>query len=132
VFEKHREVKRVNGVTKEEDTISQKHANITALGHFDPYQTHTLRPAQHLDSKKGLALYLEASQSWENDKPGSMIPFDGAVLERTPSSVGRNPYLIIRVDKALIRDHTRIDDPRVTSFIRQLILIASQKQTDKP
>jgi hypothetical protein len=128
LFEKHREVQRQNGATKKDETIGQKRANITALGHFEPYKTHTLRQAQHPDSKTALELYVEASQSWENDQPGSVIRFDGSVLERTPNSVGRNPFLIIRVDKALIRDHNHIDDPKVTSFIRQLILIASQSR----
>jgi hypothetical protein len=87
-----------------------------------------LRQAQHPDSKTALELYVEASQSWENDQPGSVMQFDGSVLERTPNSVGRNPFLIIQVDKALIRDHNHIDDPKVTSFIRHLILIASQSR----
>jgi len=72
--------------------------------------------------------FVEASKGWEMDKRGSRIPFEGAVLERTESSAGRNPYLNVRVDGELIRDHNDIYDPRVASFIRQLILISSQRQ----
>jgi hypothetical protein len=57
-----------------------------------------------------------------------VIEFEGSVLERTPNSAGRNPYLVIRVDKQLIPDHNDIDDWRIASFVRQLILIAGQSQ----
>lgn len=126
LFEKHREAGRTNGVTGTEEMVDQRKANVTAVGHFEPYKTHVLRPAEVSAKKAGLELFRVVSQNWENDVPGSVIEFEGSVLERTAMSVGRNPYLVIRVDKELIRDHNHIDDPRMTSFIRQLILVASQ------
>ena len=139
LFENHRAVSRKNGATGEDETIGQKKANITAVGHFDPYKTHYLRTTEtsQLEATRALTveqsvrLFFDASQQWEDDKPGSVIEFNGSTLERTKTSVGRNPYLVIRVDKALINDHNHIDDPRMTSFIRQLILMASQSADPK-
>ncbi|GAB4265821.1 MAG: hypothetical protein Kow0092_18400 [Deferrisomatales bacterium] len=131
LFEKERVAERPNGVTGEMERINQKAANVTAVGHFEPYRTHYLRAAgeaavEAAPAASAVELFLRASDSWENDAPGSEIPFEGSVLTRTETSAGRNPYLVVRVDKELIRDHNHIDDPRVASFLRQLILMASQ------
>jgi pimeloyl-ACP methyl ester carboxylesterase len=136
LFETEREAQRFNPVLGENETIDQGSANMTALGHFDPYLTHYLRARDTLADREHDAVdlsaevqtFVEASKGWEADKSGSRIPFEGAVLERTESSAGRNPYLNIRVDGELIRDHNDIYDPRIASFIRQLILISSQSQ----
>ena len=130
---------RLNPVAGENEVIDQGSANVTALGHFDPYLTHYLRAEETLaDDEQGgfsastaVQTFVAASKGWEADKPGSRIPFEGAVLERTDSSAGRNPYLNIRVDGELIRDHNDIYDPRIASFIRQLILISSQSQDEE-
>lgn len=135
-FEKHRLQIRKNGVTGEDEEIDQQEANITAVGHFEPYRTHWLRTAAGADAadaerasvKASLDRFAEVSDRWENDAPGSVIEFEGSILERTKTSVSRNPYLVIRVDRQLINNHNHINDARITSFIRQLILIAGQSE----
>ncbi|WP_404365550.1 hypothetical protein [Marinobacter sp.] len=134
LFETERDAQRFNPVLGENETIDQGSANMTALGHFGPYLTHYLRATDTFadreqatfDPSAEVQTFVEASRGWEKDDRGSRIPFEGAVLERTESSAGRNPYLNIRVDGELIRDHNDIYDPRIASFIRQLILISSQ------
>ena len=108
-FETERDAQRLNPVTGESEVIEQ--------GGFS--------------ASTAVQTFVAASKGWEADKPGSRIPFEGAVLERTDSSAGRNPYLNIRVDGELIRDHNDIYDPRIASFIRQLILISSQSQDEE-
>lgn len=63
--------------------------------------------------------------------PRSKIDIAGLTLERTDRSAGRNPYLVVRVDKQLIKDHNDIDDPRIIEFIKQLILISAQSPERK-
>ena len=109
LFETERDAQRLNPVTGESEVIEQ--------GGFS--------------ASTAVQTFVAASKGWEADKPGSRIPFEGAVLERTDSSAGRNPYLNIRVDGELIRDHNDIYDPRIASFIRQLILISSQSQDEE-
>jgi hypothetical protein len=135
-FEKSRDMTRKNAVSGEHEVIEQKQANITTVGHFDPYETHTLRAKQAGQAESlpdvpvdaAVRVFLDVAESWEHDQPGSVIDFRDSVLERTETSGGRNPYLVIRVDGELIEDHNDIDDPRIASFIRQLILIASQSK----
>lgn len=137
-FEKERYTSRWNPMTGREEIIDEEKANITALGHFEPYWTHFLRASKrHEDTvaKQGAAesvrQFFQAGEAWREDKPGSKIPFNGSTLERTRSSAGRNPYLVVSVDDELITGHNDISDPRMIEFIKQLILISSQtpKQT---
>lgn len=134
MFEIENTITRKNGTTQQIETIEERSANITAVGHFEPYRTHYLRASETRDSKPAqlsiqdsMRLFLKASQSWETDTPGSKIQFDGSLLERTQTSAGRNPYLVVRVDKALIPNHNDIADPRIIEFVKQLILISTQQ-----
>ena len=132
LFEKERLSTRHNGASGETEQIDQSRANRTVVGHFEPYRTHTLRATDEESAELSLTRAMETfaavSQSWETDTPGSRIPFEGSVLERNLTSAGKNPYLIIQADGELIPDHNAIYDPRVESFIRQLILVSSQSE----
>lgn len=134
LFEKTRDVERPNAVTQETEIINQRKANVSAVGHFEPYRTHYLDAAPQSSRDKTLTLeadiqqYYRTSASWENDQPGGRIEFEGSVLERTENSIGRNPYMVIRVNRELIRNHNDLDDPRIANFVRQLILISGQSR----
>ena len=137
-FEKERDIKRYNAITKKDETVDEEDANRKAVGHFEPYRTHLLYPTgeatreqvvqlEAADSFEGLQQF---SQSWVTDKPGSKIQFESVMLEHTATSAGRNPYLVTYVDKELIRDHNDIADWRVINFLKQLILLSSQRPED--
>ena len=134
LFENTRDRQRYNAVTRQQETISESDANITAVGHFKPYRTHRLYPTadreraqvKGLSSADSVRLFIQSSADWAHDQPGSKIPFGDVMLERTPTSAGRNPYLLTYVDKQLITDHNDIDDPRIIEFVKQLILISTQ------
>ncbi|HHM05024.1 MAG TPA: esterase [Gammaproteobacteria bacterium] len=133
LFEKEHEASRKNGLTGKRETIDQGRANVTAVGHFAPYQTHRLSATATVGREalapvamaEDLKLLFNTVEEWRNDAPGNVIQFHGARLTRSQTSAGRNPYLVVKVDKALIRDHNDMDDPRIIGFIRQLVLLAS-------
>jgi pimeloyl-ACP methyl ester carboxylesterase len=138
-FEKQRVVKRTNPATGQEEAISQKSADIRTVGHFAPYETHTLRgttaaasPGTAQDAARiahhNAQLLGQAAADWEQDAPGKAITFPGSVLTRTNNSVGRNPYLVVNVDKNLIRNHNDIWGDGIRQFITNLILISSQSE----
>ena len=134
-WEKTRDVERYNPVSKEDETIEQKQANRQAVGHFEPYRTHDLKPVAIPETRPAgvqeLLQYGVSSRQWEDDQPGSVIGFVGSQLTRTTDSAGRNPYLFIRVDQEIMRDHNDIDDPRLIAFVRQLIQLTSQDPDPK-
>ncbi|MCU7797375.1 MAG: esterase [Candidatus Thiodiazotropha sp. (ex Myrtea spinifera)] len=132
LFETYRATDRANPVNDAQVKIDQREANIQAVGHYRPYRTHTLKAEGPTSPalptiEDTLSQFRTVSQGWEDDAPGSRINFDGSVLERSLDSVGKNPYLVIQVDEALIGGHNEIDDPRIASFVRQLILLSSQQ-----
>ncbi len=134
-LERERTITRFNAVTRTDETIDEEDANRKAVGHFEPYRTHLLYPtgeatreqAPRLAAADSFARLQQFGESWVTDKPGSKIPFQNFMLERTIDSAGRNPYLVIYVDKQLIRDHNDIADWRVINFLKQLILLSSQR-----
>jgi hypothetical protein len=133
VFEKEGNTRRWNATTKQEEIIDEEDANTTAVGHFEPYKTHFLHAtdapeaALAKQNRSGsVQRFFEAGAGWRQDRPGSRIRLNGSVLERTDRSAGRNPYLIVRVDREIIADHNDISNPRMVEFIKQLILISSQ------
>ena len=135
MFEKERTVTRRNGTTGEQEAIDQGRANTRAVGHFEPYRTHYLRALktatnddpESLSARQTVRLFLETREEWRNDRPGSEITFGPTRLQRTMDSAGRNPYLVVRVSEDLIEDHNDISDPRMIEFVKQLILISSQR-----
>lgn len=134
LFEKSHVMERRNPVTSSDERIDGQAANVTAVGHFAPYRTHTLRAnderksAEVAPSDPGeIALRSkESGTRWADDKPGSAISFGDVTLRRSDTSAGRNPYIVAYVDRKLIKDHNHIDDPRILDFISQLILISTQ------
>ena len=137
-FEKQRTVQRRNPVSDSLEQIDQHRADVDAVGHFDPYETHTLkavpRPAAPAttDVARAAAQNVDAlattTRGWQEDAPGGRIEFPGSLLQRTPNSASRNPYLVIRVDRQLIKDHNDIWRPDIRDFITSLILISSQSK----
>jgi hypothetical protein len=139
LFESERDVERKNGFTQKTETIDQGSANVTAVGHFKPYRTHTLKRKGEVERgaiavpsvEEDIQDMFRIAKEWENDEPGKAIEFFGSVLKRGKNSASRNPFLVVQVDKYLIRDHNDIADPRIIAFIRQVILLASQSETIK-
>jgi len=133
-FEKERTQLRRNPISQQIERIRERDTNITAVGHFAPYRTHMLQATTASDPEAVRARpageraqsVLRVAENWESDEPGSQISFPGSLLTRSRDSAGRNPYLVVGVDRALIPDHDRIWDPRIESFVSHLILVSSQ------
>ena len=111
---------RLNAQTEKWEEIDQNQANVTAVGHFEPYWTHCLRKAPAVERTA-----LQAGADWIQDRAGNSIAFDGSVLTRTPDSAGQNPYLVVNVEEKLIPNHNDISSPEIIEFIKQMIVISS-------
>jgi len=129
---------RFNAASGKQETIDEHKANITTVGHFQPYRTHRLYPknvqkredVKAASTKESVRLFFQSSDDWKNDTKGSRLDFGEVVLERTDNSAARNPYLVAYVDKNLIADHNDIDDERIIEFVKQLILMSSYTDTE--
>jgi hypothetical protein len=74
-------LKRKNAQTDREETIDEATANVTAVGHFEPYRTHELYPSGESSREVAVQSSAESVRSaesahlaWKADKPGSKIP----------------------------------------------------------
>ena len=140
LFENEHDRQRLNAVTGQMETISEHDTNIIAVGHFEPYRTHRLYPKPQSEQKRAelrtasaansVRMFMRSSSGWRDDAPGSVIPIGDVLMERTKTSAGHNPYLVISVDKDLINSHNDIDDARVIEFIKQLIWLSSYKPNE--
>ena len=52
-------------------------------------------------------------------------------MERAARSARRTPYLVVRIDKQLIKDRNDIDDALTIAFVKQLIVISAQSPEQK-
>ena len=129
-FEKERVIYRKDGTTKKRQKIDQREANLTSVGHFKSYHTHRLEPVENVDKtitfnvEETIKIAQEALRGWKKDKPGGTIYFGISKLTRSKTSAAKNPYLVIDVDKELIKGHGDINNPYIEHFIRQLIITA--------
>ncbi len=128
LFENHKDMTRRNPVGQGTEIISEGSADITAVGHFEPYWTHRLEYRDQMTGSEdaGTQVLTQVKRGWCEDKPGKEIEFPGSALIRTPNSVARNPYLVINVDKRIIPDHNDIYADRVAEFLRYIILLSTQ------
>jgi hypothetical protein len=138
-FEKQRMMERDNPVTGSQEHIDEHQADVDAVGHFEPYRTHTLSAVPRTSTvatagntpqaaSQKVRTVAAAAGSWEDDRSGGTIDFPGSLLQRTANSAPRNPYLVVKVDKRLIADHNDIWGSDIREFITHLILISSQSQ----
>ncbi|CAK0778863.1 Esterase [Gammaproteobacteria bacterium] len=129
LFETERETHRWNATTKKNEPIDERDMDVTALGHYLPYRTHYLHATEEFPSSHRPELierFHRTYSSWVLDYPGSQIEFDGSVLERTNHSAGRNPYLVVQVNRDLIKNHGDISDKRIQEFVKELVMVSCQ------
>lgn len=126
LFQNDRDVTRINQASREQQEIDQSTATRTAIGHYAPIQTHYLQFADTKPQSNALKSYKTVQEGWDSDEPGGEIRFPGSVLKHLDHSVARNPYLLIKVDKHIIPNHSDIFDERVSAFLKHLILISTQ------
>lgn len=129
LFDTEREITRWNATTRKNDVIDESALNVTALGHFMPYKTHYLHTSEEPPLTKGYEIinnFYKIYNSWVLDYPGSQIEFNGSILERTADSAGRNPYLVVQVNRDMIKNHDDIYNERLMEFVKELMMISNQ------
>jgi hypothetical protein len=106
--------------------IKEGEADRSAVGHFQPYATHKLRPiAGQPAMLTAMADFERLREQWMRQTPGAKLEFDGLQLAHLDKTRPLNPYLNIRVDPALIPNHNDIWGDGVLNFLRDLIAIST-------
>jgi alpha/beta hydrolase family protein DUF900 len=126
----------------------QRSANREAVGHFQPFITHDLiydskaksvatdhstlntqsqtnelhDQQQMLDSMANIKLLR--NQWLTNAVTPVTFSFDDCELQPRDNYRPGDPFLVVSVDKKIIRDHNDIDNPVIINFLREFILFA--------
>jgi hypothetical protein len=123
----------------------QRSANLNAVGWFEPFITHHLcydpkasfpisepsspaptTQAQELSESAELVQSVRIVETQRGKwRPGRHPPvtynFDKTVLEPVDSFTPGDPFLVVSVDKQIMKDHTDIANPTLIKFIREYI-----------
>jgi hypothetical protein len=105
-------------------TISEGEADRAAIGHFKPYQTHTLTPLQDKNMRKSDFNFRSLKTAWLDQSYGSQLDFEGVSLTHLGRTHPLNPYLNIYVDGSLIKNHNDIWGKEVMGFLHDLVMLA--------
>ena len=125
IFESHKDIDR-HICTKDGEvkiTINEFEADRTAIGHFEPYQTHKLTPLREENVRKSDFNYRSLRDVWANQIFGKQIDFEGVKLTHLGRTHPLNPILNIYVDGSLIKDHNDIWRKEIMGFLRDMITI---------
>jgi hypothetical protein len=134
----------------------QRSANYETVGWFKRFVTHELiyKPdalppstqASGADTAAGQQALPDAStmaksyhniqtqrKYWESSAPppAGYYTFDQSILEPVDGFHPRNPFLVVSVDKQIMKDHTDIADPVLVNFIREYIQFCQAKPEDR-
>jgi len=126
IFETHSDIKRFEcGLPI---SFGEGSADRNTVGHFDPLITHELRAvnAKNLELKRP-AVQGAMRDIWRKSEPGDNLQIGPTILTHLEKTHPRNPYLNIKVDKALIEDHNDVFGKEVQEFLRNLILLTTSE-----
>ena len=126
LFESHKDLNRqiCTKDGKAKLTISESEADRTTIGHFKPYQTHTLTPLQDKKIRKSDFNFRSLKTAWLDQGFGSQLDFEGVSLTHLGRTHPLNPFLNIYVDGSLIKNHGDIWGEEVIGFLHDLIIMS--------
>ena len=105
--------------------VDEGRADRATVGHFAPYLTHRLDPAENSVQRSDDYQINQIQTDWAEHKNEDVVDFDGSQLTSLGRTTPLNPYLNIQVDKVLIKNHNDIWGARIVAFIRDLIAIST-------
>lgn len=115
----------------EHSTPEQKRQNVQAIGHYAPYQTHTLMQL----ATPSTVEFRDFACAWKAYSNGTTDRWNvGAVaLARTPAksessrfnleSARFNPYMVVQVEKGIISGHNEIWGDEFSDFLYRFVAV---------
>ena len=128
LFEKHGEVKRND--CNLPITYSEAKADNTTVGHFEKLQTHELKLSNNKDNI--WEAYKNISCNWQTQKNGEPVNFGSTELKSIAKTVERNPYLNVKVDAEIIKDHNDIFGGHLLEFLKVATYLSTDSECKPP
>ncbi len=106
-------------------TVEEVSAARYTVGHFEPYLTHELLPVTTAPLQAKSQSVSALQTEWLQQTREYQLQFTGSQLVHLGRTVPLNPYLNVKVDKALIGGHNDIWGDEIINFMRDMILIST-------
>ena len=121
IFEQYKDVARIdrNG---NEIIYNQTEMAMSALGHYEPFVTHTLSKEGRADNSCSPMYGHSRELAWDQTYPESNV-----TIEHQNRSPRFGPIWIVSVDEELIGGHNEIFGTQVHCFVKELILDVATK-----
>ena len=105
--------------------IDAAEADRNTVGHFKPYLTHKLAPITEQKIRKDDLPITQLQTIWSEHTNTNPVDFGQSLLISLGRTTPLNPYLNIKVDKEIIKNHNDIWGPQIVDFIHDLIIIST-------
>ncbi|RYY75750.1 MAG: lipase [Gammaproteobacteria bacterium] len=108
--------------------ISEYKADKTAVGHFNPYQTHAMTPRKQWSNLSTVQQFSLLQNQWASLDYGGTLDFSEVRLQHFGKTTPHNPYMNIYVDKKIMPDHNNIWRNELMSFIEEMVMVTTNQQ----
>jgi hypothetical protein len=128
LFESHTTLSRQQCTQQgaKELLVDEGEADRKTVGHFKPYLTHHLVPAQSGPRSRSVDFsYRQALSKWSDQQQRGTLHFEDTDLIHLGKTRPLNPYLNVKVDGDLISGHNDIWGDSIIGFIRDMIIIST-------
>jgi len=105
--------------------ISEYKADKTAVGHFEPYQTHLMKPRKQPSTLDAVEKFSLLQKQWSALDYGGALDFGQVSLQHLGKTTPHNPYMNIYVDKKIMPDHNNIWRNELMSFIEEMVMVTT-------
>ncbi|PZQ34132.1 MAG: hypothetical protein DI562_00590 [Stenotrophomonas acidaminiphila] len=104
----------------------QRSQNIRAIGHYAPFQTHTLTENKGAAATAGLGEFACAWQAYSRGDTDQWAVGPVALNRIAPPDSGSrrfNPYMVVRVEKGIISGHNDIWGEAFSDFVYRFVAV---------
>lgn len=108
----------------------QRRANVRAIGHYEPFQTHTLAVSQGGDAAVGLDSIACTWQAYSRGDTDHWLAGPVVLTRLAPPVPGParfNPYLVVRVEKGIISGHNEIWGEGFSDFLYRFVAVQNYR-----
>jgi hypothetical protein len=104
----------------------QRSQNVRAIGHYAPFQTHTLTESKGAATTASLGEFACAWQAYSRGDTDHWAVGPVALNRMAPADSGSrrfNPYLVVRVEKGIISGHNDIWGEAFSDFVYRFVAV---------
>ena len=125
LLETYRDIEITNS-KGEQILVDQRKLDTTAIGHEEIFFTHVLEDTPSKSHEDDCIVVRNFRNGWVSKEKEYVL--GDVILTNTNQYDPKTPYLVIKVDEAIIPDHNSIYAEEVLNFMRRLVVISTNEE----